>query len=108
MRSFIILTALLFFCHCSRTENNEKIPAGTLTPAKMQEFLYDIHSAEAKVMVSGIRQDSASALFHHMELQIMKKHKLDTSLVNRSLDFYNRHPELLDSVYAGLLKRTQK
>jgi hypothetical protein len=98
----------LFLAACQEKEPQKKIPKNLIAPAKMEAFLYEIHEAEAKVLLSGIRQDSAAALYDFMEKKIIKKHKLDSGKINQSIQYYNQHPEKLDSMYAALLKRTEK
>ena len=102
------LIALFLLMACRQEGKEQNIPPGLMQPKQLEAFLSDIHQAEAKVMVSGIRQDSGSALFHHLEKKIRKKHGLDSAGISKNLDFYNQHPELLDSVYAGLLRITGK
>jgi hypothetical protein len=100
-----IFFLLHFFGFACQTEQKEQIPKGILPPDKMESFLYDIHEAEAKILYAGLPQDTATALFRYMEKQVFKKHKVDTAQVYPSLAYYNQHPELLDSIYAKLLKK---
>ena len=104
LHTFIFGCVLVSVFACKREEKKESVPAGILPPKTMAAFLGDIHNVESSLLLSGIRQDSAAELFKDLEKDLLKKHKLDTGKVNRSLKFYTTHIELLDSIYSMIGK----
>ena len=93
---------------CESEETKVQIPTNVLPISKMETYLYDLHTLEAKLQISGIRQDTLSELFPVLEKELMKKHKLDTGLVKRSFRFYAKNIALMDSMYTHLLKQAEK
>lgn len=65
----------------------------------MQTILSEIHQLESKLLQTGIRQDSTVPVFEFYQKQIYARHQVDTGSVNRSVQFYTQHIELLDSIY---------
>lgn len=86
---------------CEEPKVNDK-PKGLLPPARMMAILKDLHHQEAVLNLSGIRQDSAASLFKHLEKDLFKKHKVDSIQVMKSLEYYNQHIEVLDSMYRAM------
>ena len=97
---------LLVITSCEE-EQQTQIPANVLSQAKMESILLEIHEAESKLQQTGLRQDSAVALFEYYLKQIYSKHKVDSGKVNRSLRFYTQHIELMDSIYQNLEARKE-
>jgi len=93
---------------CASEESNVQIPNNVLPIVKMESFLYDLHALEAKLQISGIRQDTLSELFVVLEQELLKKHKLDTIMVNRSFRFYAKNIDLMDTMYTHLIKKAEK
>jgi hypothetical protein len=102
--ALIFLASCLLLLSCQQEEKKTSIPAGILPPKKMAAFLKDIHQTESVLLLSGIRQDSSAELFKDLEKDILKKHKLDTGKVNRSLRYYTTNIEMLDSLYSMIGK----
>jgi Domain of unknown function (DUF4296) len=80
----------------------EAPPPGLIPQKPLRAFLYDLHEVEAALIQSGIRQDSASALFTQLEAELYKKHGLDSGRVGRSLRYYCRNLDMLDSLYHSM------
>jgi hypothetical protein len=96
---FILLMLVGFSCEKPPVDDR---PKGLLPPAKMMALLKDIHHEEAALNLSGIRQDSAASFFKFIEKDLFKKHGVDSLQVMKSLEYYNQHIELLDSMYRAM------
>lgn len=101
-----LLLLVSFFLFSCEEEKQTQIPANVIAQGKMGKILMELHDAEAKLIQSGIRQDTSMALFLRMQEEIYRKYKVDTGSVNRSLRFYTQHIEILDSVYARMVQET--
>lgn len=79
-------------------------PPDTLSKDQMISLLIDIHLAEAKVGRLPFRSpDSSRVLFSKMELDIFKKHYVDTATYRRSFEFYLQNTAYLDAIYAAVI-----
>ncbi|HRH33542.1 MAG TPA: DUF4296 domain-containing protein [Catalimonadaceae bacterium] len=87
-----------FLFQCSEEKKNE-LPKGVLPPEKMEEMLFSLHYQEAKLLMSGIRQDTAYLLFDTLQKQIMNRLNVDSTSLRLSLNYYSQNVELLDSLY---------
>ena len=97
----LLLLSGLFACQSEKSEA-ELPPAGLVPRDSLRAFLLDLHELEAALNQSGIRQDSATALFSVMENDLYRRHALDSGRVGLSLRYYCRNPEKLDSLYDGM------
>ena len=103
-----ILISILLLISISCKEEKVTIPPGVISPDSMEAFLYDLHLLEAKILQSGLRQDSASALYIHLEENTMKKFGLDSAKLNKNLKYYTENIQRLDTIYQRLSIRTIK
>jgi hypothetical protein len=104
----ILILAVVFLASCDEEKKTPPPPKGVMSQAQLVAFLQDIHKLESSLLMSGIRQDSASELYKEMEKEIYLKHKLDTGKVNRTLRYYTQNLELLDSLYKVLGREPEK
>ena len=86
---FLLITFILSFLFaCKR---NKDLPKDILAPSKMKVVLYDLMLAEAL-------QDAKPDLYPpgHTELrdQVFKSHRLNKKTFQKSLDYYEQHPQL--------------
>jgi len=103
----ILLSVILLSFSCSRPNENH------LPPQKMQQVLLDIHLAEGYSMTlhpdsnkRNIERNMDSlAVFYR---SILKHHNVTQQGFLQSMDWYKRHPEELDSVYAEILPEMSK
>lgn len=104
---FFLFLFILIFPACSENEKKMLPPGGVLPMDSAALVLRDIHEVESALMVSGIRQDSAQTLYRlRLEPELLKKYRLDTARLNRTLRYYSSEPALLDSLYHLVLKKT--
>ena len=92
---------LLSGCQPEQSET-EPPPPGLVPRDSLRAFLLSLHELEAALNQSGIRQDSATALFSVMETNLYRRFGLDSGRVGLSLRYYCRNPEKLDSLYDGM------
>jgi len=95
------LLSLLLLLGCVE-EKKATIPSGVFSADTMEQFLYDLHRAEAQLLLSGIRQDTAIRIFDRLESDLYHKYHTDSAKVRRSLRFYTNNINLLDSMYQRL------
>jgi hypothetical protein len=107
MKKPLIFLMMAAICGCHNEERKISVPAGIMPMDSAALVLRDIHKVESALMVSGIRQDSAQTLYRlRLEPELLKKYRLDTAKLNRTLRYYSSEPALLDSLYHLILKKT--
>lgn len=84
------------------------LPEKVISPEKMEELLFSLHEQEARLLMSGIRQDTAFLLFDSLQMRILNRLKVDTTTLRLSLEYYTQHLEILDSLYRKMEKRAQE
>lgn len=106
MRSIII--TLLIVC-CTTACNNDEPP---LPPEKLQAILLDLHFAEGySMMVTDSthflreKNKDSLAVFYN---DVLKHHNVPKDKFLETMEWYKRHPEELDSVYARMLPELGK
>lgn len=107
MKKLLIFLMMVPVFGCHNEEKKISVPAGIMPMDSAALVLRDIHEVESALMVSGIRQDSAQTLYRlRLEPELLKKYRLDTTRLNRTLRYYSSEPALLDSLYHLVLKKT--
>lgn len=102
-RYFALMPVFLLTGLLSCESEKKELPPKNLIPIpKMVAFLNDIHDTESSLLLSGIRQDTANAMYPGMEKKVFEKHHLDSARVMTSLKYYTENIELLDSIYSLL------
>jgi hypothetical protein len=106
LRAALLLVFALFFS-CKQEE------AYHLSPEKMQQVLFDVHMAEAYSME--LPKDSSYkrnerlmdslAVFYK---KIFRHYKITPGQYKQSLNWYQEHPEELDSIYVKLIPQIMK
>ena len=107
MKKLLIFLMMVAVYGCHNEEKKISVPAGIMPMDSAALVLRDIHEVESALMVSGIRQDSAQTLYRlRLEPELLRKYRLDTARLNRTLRYYSSEPALLDSLYHLVLKKT--
>ncbi len=95
---FILLAVGTILVCCSR-----KLPEGILPAGKMVPIIVDIHLSEAingqKFNISMVRDSLVEELY----LSICKKHKVDRSVIEKSLLYYGKHTGEFVPIYEDAL-----
>ncbi len=71
----------------------------------MIPILSDIHLAEGVVKNQHLNNDSATKLYNKYYWQIFEIHNVTQKQFFRSFNYYQRHPELFEELYADLLTK---
>lgn len=96
MRCKLLLTAFLlsFMLGC---KDPDKIPKEVLNPKQMQSLLIDIHTLEGGLLVM------PNAVSHKEGYAtIFEKHKITPIQYEKSMQFYQEKPHLLENIYAAV------
>ncbi|TGE28032.1 DUF4296 domain-containing protein [Hymenobacter metallicola] len=96
----LILSALL--TSCQRPEEAAP-PANLLPKEKMVQMLVELHVNESRVQGSGLRADSAQALFNQLQKDMLWRHDVSDSTFWQSYRYYAVHDKDLDEMYGIVL-----
>lgn len=101
---FILFLGLVFIFSCS---GKKEIPADILSQDKMSEVMWDMLRADEFVS-NFTRKDSSHSMKDkstYLYEEIFKIHKINKSQFEKSVSFYNLHPDLFKIVVDSLEKR---
>ena len=97
-----ILSVLLLACTAPKT----KIPTGILSETGFASILKEIHLGEAAFKLNkskGIKKAKNSLANNYQS--IYKTHNIDDSTFSKSLEYYAKHPEILEKIYSTVLEQ---
>ena len=94
-----VFFSLIFLTACTQ----DKVPAGIMKPDEMVPVLLDMHLVEGYMGSSSLGEDSLKKVASGYYTLVYKKHRLSKEQFRKSLDYYSRRPELLDSIYSSIL-----
>lgn len=86
---------------CSNSGAN--IPKDVLPEAKMRAVLTDVLLAEANVTDKGLMQEEMKPEVQKMYLQIFEKHEIKKEQFYQSMEFYTKHPDILDRNFQPII-----
>jgi len=92
---------LILLAACSR----ERLPEGIIENPKMISVLTDIHLIDS--YVSSAAYDTTTQPAKNYYKVVYQKYKIDSVQFQRSLRYYSRQPELLDTMYYQVLKKLE-
>ena len=97
-----ILSILLLACSSPKTET----PTGILSETEFANILKEVHLAEAAFELN----KSAELLNPKNHLansyqSIYNKYDIDASTFSKSLNYYAKHPEILEKIYSAVLEQ---
>ena len=98
-----LLAIILLLGLASCRPETEKPPADLLGKEEMVSALIRIHLLESDLEFKHLPQDSADAIFKREEKKLLQKLKIDEKRFRSSYDFYLKHPEYLDVIYATVV-----
>jgi hypothetical protein len=93
---------LIFAGACTR----DKAPAGILENEKMISVLTDIHLVDSYLSTS--RYDTTTQPASNYKKMVYKKYGIDSVQFQKSLRYYSRRPELLDTMYYQVLQKLDR
>lgn len=77
------------------------VPKDIIQPDQMGKILYDIHVVDGYVNTIP-KPDSAKMVAASYYKGVYKKFAIDSASYNKSLDFYYKHPDLMNPIYVQL------
>lgn len=107
MNRVVVFILLLFVVTaCSQG----KVPKGVLSPPEMEAVLWDVLLADQTAEFYVQKDSAVSALQRHTDLyqQLFRIHKISKEDFQKSLRFYESHPQLLKPVLDSLQKRSER
>jgi hypothetical protein len=93
---------LIFVAACAR----EHVPEGIIDNAKMVSVLTDIHLVDS--YVSSAAYDTTTQPAKNYYKVVYEKYKIDSVKFQKSLRYYSRQPELLDTMYYQVLQELER
>jgi len=96
----LILSLLLLACTAPKIE----MPTGILSEKVCASILKEIHLEEAAFELNkskGVINAKNSLATSYQS--IYKKHNIDDSTFSKSLEYYAKHPEILEEIYSAVL-----
>lgn len=93
---------LIFMAACSQ----KKTPAGILESGKMINVLTDIHLVDSYLASSAY--DTTVQPASKFYSVVFRKHGIDSLAFRKSLKYYSRQPEVLDTMYYDVLNRLER
>ncbi len=101
---FVAFTFLFFSCI------NNKIPDDVLPTKKMEAMFWDMLRAD-ELADTQVQKDSIQNIFGQYKLQYSKvftHHKVTKEQFQKSLKYYEAHPNLLKPIFDSLQKRSER
>src|SRR4051812_29364775 len=98
----IFFLFISFFCVCSCSKKEEKIPKNIISKQKMTEILIDIHLAEAQTQLAS-RTDNSKSVKQSYYKYIFQKHKISYDQLAKSYQFYAAHPDIFSKIYDDVI-----
>ena len=97
-----ILSVLLVACTAPKTE----IPTGILSETEFTNILKEVHLAEAAFELNKSTEllNPKNHLVNSYQ-SIYNKYDIDASTFSKSLNYYAKHPEILEKIYSTVLEQ---
>ncbi len=83
------------------------VPKDIIQPEKMEKILLDIHVADAYASFLA-NQDSAKKVVPPIYKGIYQKYGIDSAMQAKSMDYYYKHPDILNGMYERISSRLLK
>ena len=103
MQRFLILIILFILIQGCKPG----IPKDIIQPDKMEKVLYDIHLVEGYLGTFS-NKDTIKIVASSYYNGVYKKFGIDSSIYNKSMNYYYSHPVILDEMYINLEKSLAK
>ena len=98
----LLLSVLLLACTAPKIE----MPTGILSETEFANMLKEIHLEEAAFEINKSKglENAKNTLANNYQ-SIYKEHNIDASAFNKSLDYYAKHPKILEDIYSTVLEQ---
>lgn len=100
MRKFLII--IIFFILIQGCKSG--IPKDIIQPDKMEKVLFDIHVVEGYLGTFS-NKDTIKIVASSYYNGVYKKFGIDSSIYNKSMNYYYSNPTILDEIYVNLEKK---
>ena len=98
----LLLSILLLACTAPKT----KTPSGILSETEFANMLKEIHLEEASFELNKSKgMINAKNSLANSYQSIYKKYDVDDSTFSKSLEYYAKHPEILEEIYSTVLEQ---
>ena len=98
----LLLSILLLACTTPKIE----IPTEILSETEFTNMLKEIHLEEAAFELNKSKGlENAKNILANSYQSIYKKHNIDDSTFSKSLEYYAKHPEILEKIYSTVLEQ---
>jgi len=106
LRNLILFFAIVFIA-CQ--EKKEEIPQDLLEKEKFKKILIDFHLANAAEQSNKILKDSTVFKFaESYHPFIYKINDISKEQITKTLDYYFKHPKMLDKIYEEIIEDLTK
>lgn len=106
MIKVFFIACCLFLISCS----NNAIPNGVLKQKEMQQVYWDLIRAD-KLSKEVVKRDSTKnldSLNTDYITKVLAIHNLSKEALDRSLNYYNQHPDILEAVFDSIQMEQNK
>jgi len=93
---------LLLSCFSCGPDQPEK-PAHVLTEQEMVGLLQEIILTESKISKLSLPFDSSKGLYNLVEKELFRRHDINDSIYEESMNWYYEHPDELMQIYEILV-----
>lgn len=99
MKKWLILIFLFILISCSGSKEDESFPQDSvLTEAQMEAVMFDMYMTEALIRQKEREGKNNVYYSEHYYTLMFEKHKIDTTILFRSFDYYCARPELIKRI----------
>ncbi len=100
MTKVFLIVCCLFFASCS----NNAIPGDVIKQKEMQQIYWDLIRADnlSKEMVRRDSTKKLDAVNTDLINKVLAVHNLSKEALDRSLNYYNKHPDILAAVFDSI------
>lgn len=99
-----ILIALSITCLLACAENTKKLPQGILSSDQMIGVMVDLQLIEGLIAVRDTELEEVNTYYQ----SIFKKHQIDKETLDKSIQYYSKHPDILEIVYQEVITELSK
>ena len=105
---FLISILTLSIVSCTHKNKEVIIPEGTLSKDSMIQILADIHLAESEATLHPYNDSLGIINLPAYYKYIFEHHRIDTAVFSHIMNFYLANPELMNTVYSGVIDELSK
>lgn len=111
MKKYLYISILLvIFSGCKSEKENipPEIPENIIPKEQMVDILVDVQLLEAAMKVDDERKRKSKEYTNYYYSYLFEKYDITRNDFLESLEFYQRHIDLFDEIYADVIKQLSK